>query len=427
MPEALQASRALLFPGPLAPLSHFGVTLLRHAVASGLRYSFYHLGLPLPEPPPLRIVGLRLYLDGPALAGLVAAEPGGPAVAAAALDPAGEGGWPPGSGRVRAAAAFHRLRLLAERQPPRRARAAPADPERLWRHFRGELSRLLAATNEALLAEIVCSLARRARRAAGKEAPPCLSLAAWRLCRGGRVPLGRFGPPDPLRPSWARAPGARAAGARGDRRRAAAAPRSAPRPLSRGVAAGARSAERDLLRPGALGGRARRAEHDGGGVLPALRGGRGPGQRDRRLARGGGGAQSPRACRGAHRAGAARPAHRVAGRGRPAGRGPNGSGRRSCRCLRRTEEHSEHRGRPLRITGTRPAPTDRAGTEAGPYECLTRRSAAAAPGGAARRPRPCRARRGSGRRRCRGRRDCARGAWPGRAPRRRAAGARCRS
>jgi hypothetical protein len=206
MPEALQASRALLFPGPLAPLSHFGVTLLRQAVASGLRYSFYHLGLPLPEPPPVRIVGLRLYLDGPALAGLVAAEPGGPAVAAAALDPAGDGGWPPGSGRVRAAAAFHRLRLLAERQPPRRARAAPADPERLWKHFRGELSRLLTATNDALLAEIVCSLTRRARRAAGKEAPPCLSLAAWRLCRGGRVPLGRFGPPDPLRPSWARAP-----------------------------------------------------------------------------------------------------------------------------------------------------------------------------------------------------------------------------
>jgi hypothetical protein len=208
VPEAPQASRALLFPGPLEPLSHFGVTLLRHAVASGLRYSFYHLGLPLPEPPPLRIAGLRLYLDGPALARLLDASPGGAAVAAAALVPGGAGGWPPGSSAVRAAAAFHRLRLLAERQPPRPDATAAADvePSRRWRHFRDELSRLLAASNDALLSELVAALARRARRAAGKEAPPCLSLAAWRMRTGSQAPLGRFGPPDPLRPSWARAP-----------------------------------------------------------------------------------------------------------------------------------------------------------------------------------------------------------------------------
>ncbi len=208
MPQGPEASRALLFPGPLAPLSHFGVTLLRHAVASGLRYSLYHLGLPLPEPPPLRIVALRLYLDGDALARLLAQQPAGPAVVAAALDPGGAGGWPPGSAAVRAAAAFHRLRLLAERQPPRApaAESSESDPLRLWRRFRSELSRLLAATNEALLAEIVCALARRARRAAGKEAPPCLSLAASRLLNGGQPALGRFGAPDLLRPSWARAP-----------------------------------------------------------------------------------------------------------------------------------------------------------------------------------------------------------------------------
>ena len=70
-------SRALLTPGPLPPLSHFGVTLLRHAVGTGLRYALYQLGLPVPEAPPVRIVRLRLYLDDARFVPLLAETPGG--------------------------------------------------------------------------------------------------------------------------------------------------------------------------------------------------------------------------------------------------------------------------------------------------------------------------------------------------------------
>ncbi len=56
-------SRSLLTPGAQPPLSQFGLTLLRHVVATSLRYSLYQLGLPLPESPPVRLLGLRLFLD----------------------------------------------------------------------------------------------------------------------------------------------------------------------------------------------------------------------------------------------------------------------------------------------------------------------------------------------------------------------------
>src|SRR5258706_3258425 len=63
-PEARPAySRSLLLPGPLPPLSHFGITLLRYAVGTGLRYALYHLGLPLPDSPPVKIIRLRPDLD----------------------------------------------------------------------------------------------------------------------------------------------------------------------------------------------------------------------------------------------------------------------------------------------------------------------------------------------------------------------------
>jgi hypothetical protein len=203
-------SRALLTPGPLPPLSHLGVTLLRHAVGSGLRYALYLLGLPVPEAPPVRIVRLRLYLDDVKLAALLGEVPGGDEVAAALADPSGSGDLPSGARGLAAAAAFHRWRLRL----PRRSGAGrvtsggpgAGSPQGLAELFRAELSRGLPQTNEALLADLLAALARRRRRARGEEVPPVLSRAARRLLAGRRVDLHRFGPPDLLLPSWAETP-----------------------------------------------------------------------------------------------------------------------------------------------------------------------------------------------------------------------------
>jgi len=84
--ELPTASRTLLLPGPLPPLSHFGLTLLRHAVATGLRYSFYHLGLPVPEAAPVKMVRLRIYLEQKGLAALLRGSPGGSEILASLLE-----------------------------------------------------------------------------------------------------------------------------------------------------------------------------------------------------------------------------------------------------------------------------------------------------------------------------------------------------
>lgn len=212
MPDSPWASRALLLPGPLPPLSHFGVTLLRHVTGAGLRYALYHLGLPLPASPPVRIVRLRLYLDGEAVRRRLEPEPGGSEVAAALLDPGGAGRLPPEARRLAAAAAFHRARLaLAWRSPARRpGPVAGAEPDLLWDGLRRELSRLVPALGDAVLADLLAALSRRARRARGEAASPCLSRSARRLLDGARTRLDLFGPPDPRLPSWAAAP-ARAA------------------------------------------------------------------------------------------------------------------------------------------------------------------------------------------------------------------------
>jgi hypothetical protein len=193
------------------------VTLLRHAVGTGLRYALYLLGLPVPEAPPVRIVRLRLYLDDVKLGDLLGNVPGGEEVAAALSDPGGAGSLPRSARALAAAAAFHRLRLHLPR-PTGAGRptegAASGSPERLVERFRVELSRGLPHTNEALLADLLSALARRARRARGEAVPPALSRAAGRLLAGRRVDLHRFGPPDLLLPSWAETPD-RAAAARG--------------------------------------------------------------------------------------------------------------------------------------------------------------------------------------------------------------------
>lgn len=202
-------SRALLLPGPLPPLSHFGVTLLRHTVGTGLRYALYHLGLPVPEAPPVKIIRLRLYLDARELRSLLTGTRGGQDVVAALLEPGGTGNLPAAARALTAALSFHRVRLAPFRPPsgnPPALRGNEA-PEDLWRRFRSDLSRTLSRTNDALLAELISSLDRRALRARGEDVPPVLSRGAWTLRTKGRGNLRRFGLPDPLAPCWGETPG----------------------------------------------------------------------------------------------------------------------------------------------------------------------------------------------------------------------------
>ena len=201
-------SRALLLPGPLPPLSHFGVTLLRHAAGTGLRYSLYHLGLPLPESPPVKIIRLRLYLDARALRSLLTAVPGGSDVVAALLEPGEFGSLPATARPLAAALSFHRVRLLpfrvaVDRPAALTGKETPAD---LWRRFRDRLSRVLNRTNDALLADLISSIDRRTLRARGEDVPPVLSKGAWTLRTRGRGDLRRFGLPDPLLPCWSEEP-----------------------------------------------------------------------------------------------------------------------------------------------------------------------------------------------------------------------------
>jgi hypothetical protein len=201
-------SRALLIPGPLPPLSHLGVTLLRHAAGTGLRYALYHLGLPVPEVPAFKTIRLRLYLDARELRNLLTHTPGGGDVVAALLEPGGTGTLPQAARPLTAALGFHRLRLLRFRPPSSRL-LAPRDsetPQELWRRFRTQLSRLLPRVNDALLADVIASVNRRAARTSGEPLPPVLSRSAWELRTGGEADLRLFGVPDLLAPSWAEEP-----------------------------------------------------------------------------------------------------------------------------------------------------------------------------------------------------------------------------
>ena len=205
MPEPRpEYSRALLLPGPLPPLSHVGVTLLRHAVGSGLRYALYHLGLPAPETPPVEIIRLRLYLDARALRSLLTHAAGGADVVAALLEPGGTGNRPAAARTLADALSFHRIRLMPLRVPTRRRVELRGDetPEELWRRFRERLDRVLVRTNDALLADLISSMDRRALRARGEDVPPVLSRAAWKLRTQGKENLRRFGLPDLMAPSW---------------------------------------------------------------------------------------------------------------------------------------------------------------------------------------------------------------------------------
>ena len=195
-------SRALLLPGPLPPHSHFGVTLLRHVVATGLRSALHRLGLPLIPTAPVRIVGLRLYLDRDALGRQLAEAPPGSAEAInAMIDPAGAAEASPGSARLTGAGLIHRLRL--RRLPPLPRQAAGNDSP--LEEFRRALSALLPPLSDAVLAELLAALKRRRDRAAGHRRAPCLGREAWRFHSGRRPTLQCLGPPEPLLASWATA------------------------------------------------------------------------------------------------------------------------------------------------------------------------------------------------------------------------------
>lgn len=201
-------SRALLIPGPMPPLSHLGVTLFRHAAGAGLRYALYHLGLPLPDAPPVRAVRLRPYLYGKDLRPLLSDVPGGQEVLGALLEPEGASRYPATPQSLGAALAFHRMRLLRFRPPPHRSPRLNGDeaPEEIWNLFRSILTRLLPRIGDAMLADLIAAINRRAARGAGEEVPPVLSRAAWTLRSRGRANLSLFGQPDLLAPSWAGSP-----------------------------------------------------------------------------------------------------------------------------------------------------------------------------------------------------------------------------
>lgn len=201
-------SRALLTPGPMPPLSHLGVTLLRHGVGTALRYSLYHLGLPLPDAPPARTIRLRLYLYGKELRPLLADVVGGQEVLGALLEPETAAQYPAIPQKLGAALAFHRVRLLRFRPPPQHPARLRGNetPEHLWQQLRSTLARLLPRVGDALLSDLISAINRRAARAAGEEVPPVLSRAAWSFRMRGRANLALFGPPDLMAPSWAAAP-----------------------------------------------------------------------------------------------------------------------------------------------------------------------------------------------------------------------------
>jgi len=208
---AIECSRTLLFPGPQPPLSHFGATLLRHVIATGLRYSLHSLGLPMPERPPVRIVRLRVYLDPGKL--LDQLEPGEAAeeMVAALVDPAGSGALPAAEGGLRGALAFHRTRLRLPARSGSGGSSSPdseAPPAALWSFFRSELSRLQPALNDAFLSELLAVLTRRAERRSGKAVEPCLGRQAFQLRTEKPCDLASLGVADPMVPGWDRSPGA---------------------------------------------------------------------------------------------------------------------------------------------------------------------------------------------------------------------------
>jgi hypothetical protein len=200
--ETIRYSRALFLPGPIAPSTHLGITLQRHVVVSGLRYVLYHLGFPLPERPPIKIVQLRLYLDAEALGEHLGDHAGAAEVVGALCDPRGSLATDEQTGEVAAAAVFHRLRLATVRRRRPRLLAETVDGESAWTIFRTGVTRWLDLLNDAFLTEMLTSRSRRRRRGEDKPVEATLPREAWRFRSGRGCRLDCLGPADLFASSW---------------------------------------------------------------------------------------------------------------------------------------------------------------------------------------------------------------------------------
>lgn len=196
-------SRSLVLPGPLPPITHLGVTLERHCVLSGLRYTLYHLGFSPPDDPPVRIFQLRLYLDTAALERALEGSPGAVEITGALVDPRGRLAVDDQAGEVAAAALFHRLRLavFARRRLP--TLTEPADGATAWKLFRAGVTRWLDRLNDAFLTDTLAARSRRRRRAEGQPVPATLPRQAWAFRSGRDCRLECLGTPDLAASSWA--------------------------------------------------------------------------------------------------------------------------------------------------------------------------------------------------------------------------------
>ncbi len=195
-------SRSLFLPGPMAPQTHLGITLQRHCVLSGLRYTLYQLGFEIPEKSPVRIFQLRLYLDAEGLEGRLEGTPGADEIFGALIQPGGRLDLTEQAGEVAAAAMFHRLRLTAVRRRRTAKLGEPADGATAWKLFRAGVSRWLVRLNDAFLTETLSARSRRRRRAEEKPTEPTLPREAWRFRSGKSCKLDRLGPADLFAPSW---------------------------------------------------------------------------------------------------------------------------------------------------------------------------------------------------------------------------------
>ncbi len=197
----IRADRRLLLPGPIPPLSHLGATLFRHSAHAALRYAFYQLGQPPPEAPAIRFVSLRPYFDAPKL------EPdedrGGSAeIFGALIDPGGVAEQPLPK-TLRGTLWFHRIRLglgiaARRRRQPHRGASRPGSTELVS----ARISELLPRLGDAVLGELLATLARRRHRARGQSVGLAQSRAAARFLEGEPTDLDRLGLPDPRVASW---------------------------------------------------------------------------------------------------------------------------------------------------------------------------------------------------------------------------------
>ncbi len=156
-------SRAFFLPGDTPPMTHLGCTLFRHCFHSAWRYARYHLGLTPPASAPIAFVHLRPYFEG------TLTDP----MENLLLDPGGEEPVRLLPIRLRAAMAFHRLRLARRRDGP--TGDDPRPDSQPWPEVSATVSAAVARLGDALLRDLSAVRRRRSRRAKGETVPACSS------------------------------------------------------------------------------------------------------------------------------------------------------------------------------------------------------------------------------------------------------------